>query len=279
MAHLDISQSYQSTWSFSGCYYRSVLLVRLSPAKTAMFGFLMLCHLVAVICGHTSIRVAMLFGPLGSKLDEPQLKPAIDIAFEHLHMQVVRGELLNFTFITYVRETVLNGQRIGVGLVADLVRDHDIHVVFGHPSSFEMYGIGDLVAHWNIPAITSAATSSDLEDRRRFKTFTRVSLTAQGTGKFVARIFHLYGWKRCAVIYRNRGVFSLFSEAIFGVLDEKNVIYLPISTDDMLNATRWLRDSQAVARSKSKIPFQITIAKDYGIDFRYVSLLAKVKCH
>ncbi|KAJ8036313.1 Receptor-type guanylate cyclase gcy-8 [Holothuria leucospilota] len=233
-----------------------------------MFGFfLRLCHLVVVACGHTSIRVAILFGPLGTKLDESQLKPAIDIALEHLHMQVVQGELLNFTYVTYLRETVWNGQRIGVGLVADLVSEHDIHVVFGHPNSFEMYGIGDLVAYWNIPAITSAATSSDLEDRRRFKTFTRVSLSARGTGKFVESIFHLYGWKRCGVIYTNRGVFSLFSDAVFGVLDEANIIYLPISTDDMSNATQLLRDSQAVARSKPKFPFQIAFAKDYGMDF------------
>lgn len=216
-----------------------------------MFHFLMVCNLVAVVCGHTSVRVAMLFGPTGTELDESQLKPAIDIAVQHVSRQVERGDLLNFTYVTYVRKTASNGQRIGVGLVADLVREHDIHVVLGHPNSLEMYGVGDLVAHWNIPAITSAATSADLEDRRRFRTFTRVSLSAEAMGRFVAKILHLYGWHRCAVIYTSNGVFSLFSNAVFYVLDEKDITNLPILTESTSNAAQWVRSAEQTARSKS----------------------------
>lgn len=198
---------------------------------------------------HTEVRIAVLFSGFGSRLDVSQLKPAIDVAFDEVAERVDRGEFLNFTYTRYVRETVRDGPRIGVGLVADLVRDYDIHAVLGHPSSSEMYGIGDLVAHWNIPAITGAAITSELEDRTRYTTFTRTSMRSEAIGGFIVSILETYGWNLCTVFHTS-GVFTLISDAIIGVLDGRDVINKPFSINLEPNVTVLLQEAQSISRSK-----------------------------
>ncbi|KAJ8036314.1 hypothetical protein HOLleu_20250 [Holothuria leucospilota] len=200
---------------------------------------------------HTAIRIGLVLGRFGSRLDQTQLKPPFDIALKTVSGQVERGGFLNFTFTTYLRETVRGGQRIGSGLVADLVNEHDIHVVFGHPSSSEMVGIGDLVAHWNIPALTTAAINAELEDRRRFTTFTRTAMRAEAIGWFITRLFGVFKWNLCTLIYTEGGPFDSISNAVLNTLKKGGVVASFLHIDNIpQNATEWLLHSKERARSK-----------------------------
>ncbi|KAJ8036315.1 hypothetical protein HOLleu_20251 [Holothuria leucospilota] len=206
---------------------------------------------VAITHTHTAIRIGLVLGSFGSRLDQTQLKPPFDIALKSVSERVEKGEFNNFTFTTYLRETAQNGQKIGSGLVADLVNEHDIHVVFGHPSSSEMVGIGDLVAHWNIPALTTAAINAELEDRRRFTTFTRTSMRAEAIGWLITRLFSTFEWNLCILIYSHYGPFRSISNAVLQTLQEGGVVASFLYIDNIpQNATEWLLHSKERSRSK-----------------------------
>lgn len=206
---------------------------------------------VVITHTHTAIRIGLVLGSFGSRLDQTQLKPPFDIALKNVSERVEKGEFNNFTFATYLRETVRNGQKIGSGLVADLVNEHDIHVVFGHPSSSEMVGVGDLVAHWNIPALTTAAINAELEDRRRFTTFTRTSMRAEAIGWFITRLFSTFEWNLCILVYTHDGPFRSISNAVLTTLREGGVTSNSLHIDSIpQNVTEWLLHSKERARSK-----------------------------
>ncbi|PIK35438.1 hypothetical protein BSL78_27733 [Apostichopus japonicus] len=131
----------------------------------------------------------------------------------------------------------------------------DINVVFGPGISAEMFSIADLVAYWNIPAITGGAITSDLEDRTRFTTFTRTSFRAEAMANFLSSLFGKYNWTICSVLYTRRGIFNLLSNAVLGVLDRDKIKIIPLSIDDRPNVTVLINETKKDSRKKLLVFF------------------------
>lgn len=204
-------------------------------------------------CLPPEVTFGLIFNGNGSSLDQSQLKPPIDIAIEMINEGVRDGSYLNFSITSIVGESSRRCSpsvaNFGVGLFSQMVQENRIHVLFGHVCSFEMIGMGDLAAFRNVPSISGGATASDFDNKVRFSTLTRTAHKSDAIANLLSAAFGIFKWRRCAMLIRASGYFTLVSPAIEEELRvKKNYTLNKVVTDNFESS----REALSVAISEAR---------------------------
>lgn len=147
----------------------------------------------------------------------PRINPAVDIALETVQQRITEGHYVNFSMTSFYRNTgplCSPNHIIAAGISSRLYFENDVVAFIGPPCSFATVAVADLSAFWNVPVITGVSTSADLDNKSRFKTLTRTSYKLGSLAEFMARIFEMFQWRRCAIVWDNWPTFRLIANSI-----------------------------------------------------------------
>ncbi|XP_064612574.1 atrial natriuretic peptide receptor 1-like [Liolophura sinensis] len=83
---------------------------------------------------------------------------------------------------------------------------------------------GYLMAYWNLPVLSQAATDPALQDKSIYKTLIRLVPPFNKAGNVMTELAQYYKWKRVMIISRETGLCSYSSQSIFSHLSRMEVI-------------------------------------------------------
>ena len=200
-----------------------------------------------------SIKIGLLFSDLGWPLHYKHFKPACDIAVETVNDLAQQGTYLNLS-MSYVWSPTDNfcGNPFmkAPGIASQLHHENNIMAFFGPPCSQETYGIADLAAFWNVPILSGASTSSALDQKNRYRTFTRTSYKLSTLVNYLLSLFERNEWEAAAVIWDPITYWPLVASALRDIFTAsgKAVNYVPLGNYQEMNAAL----VETVERGRSK---------------------------
>ncbi|XP_072020467.1 atrial natriuretic peptide receptor 1-like [Amphiura filiformis] len=187
------------------------------------------------VAARTIVNIGILL-PEGERyiFTTSRVKPGVDIALETIKQRITESKYVNFTLTSCYRNTGLlcsPNHMIAPGISSELYFQNSVIAFIGPPCSFPTIGVADLSAYLNVPLVSGVSTSSDLDNKIRFKTLTRTAYKLGTLGTFMYEIFQRYGWRRCSIVWDNWPTFRLVSSAIRNILTSKEVYIhdVPIS--------------------------------------------------
>ncbi len=183
----------------------------------------------------TDIKVGLLFSDLGWPLHYRHFKPACDIAIATVNDLAAKGVYLNLT-IDYEWSATDNfcGNPFmrAPGIASEIYNQNNIKAFFGPPCSQETFGVADLSAFWNIPILSGASTSAALDQKDRYRTFTRTSYKLSTLVSFLLRLFDEFGWNATGVLWDAVTYWPLVAMAVRDLFKNNNVAVNYVSIMD-----------------------------------------------
>ena len=182
-----------------------------------------------------------------------RVKPGVDIALETVQKRIYENKYLNFTLKSSFQNTGLlcsPNHMIAPGIASELYFRNSVDAFVGPPCSFPTIGVADLAAHWNIPILSGVSTSSDLDNKARFRTLTRTAYKLGTLATFVYKIFERYNWRRCSIIWDSWPTFRLVSTAVRKTLTSKEVYIHDIPLSDFDSMEEAFDNAAVHSRSK-----------------------------
>ena len=220
-----------------------------------VFGSFIISYLIHGDCTDTTthnIKVGFLFADFGYPLHYKHFKPACDIAIETINEAARNAAYLNVTFSL---EWSTTGKTCGQpfmtapGIASEMYYKHNVMALFGPPCSAEASGVADLAAYWNIPNLSGVSISSVLDQKERYRTFTRTSFKLTTLSYFFLSVFQTFEWNAVAVMWDE--VFGpLIALTVEISFIPKNILVNSVQLSEYRNITEALQ--AAVARGRSK---------------------------
>ncbi|XP_052799234.1 receptor-type guanylate cyclase gcy-13-like [Mya arenaria] len=105
-------------------------------------------------------------------------------------------------------------QSQGVGHVVDLVKNENVDVIFGSPSSRITVPAAHLTSYWNFPMITWIANSFELSDKNLFSTLVRTVGPLSESARLIVTMFNTFNWTKIGNLYLDFGLCLYTAEGI-----------------------------------------------------------------
>ena len=174
------------------------------------------------------IRAGLLLQVDGAEIliDRFRIQPAVDIAMESVKRLVDTGSYLNFSmsYVFHSTGTRCSPSMMSApGIASKLFYRQGITVFLGPACSFECKGVADLAAYWNVPILSGASTSGDLNNKAQYKTLTRTAFQLGVIGHFSVALFNKWSWTRCSIIWDDLSIWKIISTSIMGSLREAGI--------------------------------------------------------
>ncbi|XP_022084585.1 atrial natriuretic peptide receptor 3-like [Acanthaster planci] len=192
------------------------------------------------------IRLGLLLEIGGREIfDRVRIQPAVDIALETVRRRVDTGAYLNFSFTYEFQSTGTRctpSSMVAPGIASDMFYRRGVRVFLGPGCSFQCKAVADLAAYWNVPVLSGASTSGDLDNKGQYTTLTRTAFLMGVMGHFSVALFRKWSWTRCSIIWDDVSVWKLITVSIRSRLEEANIYVHPVvlglqeSTQDALDA-------------------------------------------
>ena len=204
-----------------------------------------------------NILLALLLSPSGSNFGLIHLKPTIDIAFEAVNAAAASGQYYtNFTMSYELRELATscsNPVLTASGIAADLFTGYPIAGFLGPPCSTATEAVSDLAGYWNLPVVSGVSTSSDLDNKVRHRTLTRVSYQTKGLVDSLFACLEFFQWRRVSLVWGS-GIGSLVLSSVLGrsVTLDLDLHEFPLGSYE--SSAQALLEASIVSRSKFGIP-------------------------
>ena len=161
----------------------------------------------------TNITLGLILGDIGAAMHYRIYVPAFEIALENIHADVDAGKLLPVHMSYHLAVTDHDCGRsvmTAPGVAATLYSMYKPDAIFGPNCSPEAAPVADLATYWNIPMLTGSTTAHYLDQKSRYRTFTRLPFKQSTLSNFVVDIFKLYDWTAGAIIVDNSYIYWTF---------------------------------------------------------------------
>ncbi|XP_038057182.1 atrial natriuretic peptide receptor 3-like [Patiria miniata] len=218
-----------------------------------IFAQLLLC---TVVHATVNVKVGMLHlsnfkkVPLVSKY---YLLPAAQIAFETVAKRLERGVYNNFS-MTHVStdECCTRPVRSTGALAASMYHDDGVVAFLGPAVSPDMAAVADMAAYWNLPVLAGAATSTLLDEKKRFPTLTRTGPNVELMVQFMTAVLRHLGWTSCAIL---RGLqiylayyYHTLPDAVFAGLERNGITVVEVYADQFDTLDKALEKVASVSK-------------------------------
>ena len=205
----------------------------------------------------TNITLGLILGDVDADMHYRLYVPAFDIALETIHQRVREQKLLPMN-ITYVLAVTDNdcGQTVmrAPGVASTLYHTYQLDAIFGPNCSPEAAPVADLAAYWNIPMLTGSTTAHYLDQKSRYRTFTRLPFKQSTLSEFVFSIFDLYDWSAGAIIMDTSYIYwSFVTPAIVDRLSSGGIDVLQIGLD-VSDEQGHMQVLESLQNRRSKLP-------------------------
>ncbi len=203
----------------------------------------------------TNITMGLILGDTFHPTHYRVFLPAVDIALEKIHADVAAGKLLPVHMKYHLAVTDNDcGQThmLAPGVASTLYNQYKPDVLFGPNCSPEAGPVADLAAYWNIPMLTGATTAHYLDNKIRYRTFTRLPFKQSTFSEFVLSIFQRFDWTAGAIIVDNSFIYwTLAAPAVIDRLRSNGIEVIVIDmTSYKTNRTKNVIDALQNRRSK-----------------------------
>ncbi len=161
----------------------------------------------------TNITIGLILGDTNHDMHYRIYVPAVDIALENIHADVAAGKLLPVRMKYHLAVTDNDCGRthmVAPGVASILYNQYKPDVLFGPNCSPEAGPVADLAAYWNIPMLTGATTAHFLDNKVRYRTFTRLPFKQSTFSEFVLTLFKRFDWTAGAIIINSVHIYWTF---------------------------------------------------------------------
>ncbi len=182
----------------------------------------------------TNITLGVILGDIGTNMNYVRFIPVIEIAIENIHAEVDAGNLLpmHMTFHLAVTDKDCGGTVMTApGVASTLYQTYKPDALFGPNCSPEAAPVADLAAYWNIPMLTGSTTAHYLDNKVRYRTFTRLPFKQSTLARFVMQTLKVNDWSAVSVIMEDYIYWTFVANAILHqlYLNDVDVQYVYLS--------------------------------------------------
>ncbi len=167
----------------------------------------------SVVNATTNITAGLILGDIDHGMHYRIYVPAVDIALETIHADVAAGKMLPLHMKYHLVVTDNDcgrTQMVSPGVASTLYNQYKPNVLFGPNCSPEAGPVADLAAYWNIPMLTGATTAHNLDNKVRYRTFTRLPFKQSTLSEFTFAVFSRFNWTAGAIIVDNSFIYWTF---------------------------------------------------------------------
>lgn len=143
----------------------------------------------------------------------------------------------------------------------ELISNSNIVGIIGPEFSRQCHFIAPFAQQIGIPIISYAATDSELSDRRMFPAFYRTVPSDSTAALALAKLFRLYKWKSCIIVYQNDAFGSAGLKVISEAFSNEKILITEVIIFDIMTEN-FQEDWQNLLR-KSSIRTVLVWARSY----------------